>query len=198
MGMAILMFVLPARKRDGRTEFLMDWETAVKLPWGILLLFGGGFALAGAFQSTGFSAFLGNQFSTLIAGWPVWLIVAATVFLLTFLSELTSNVATVLTIVPVIAKASVALGLDPRLVMIPATIAASCGFMLPIATPPNAIVYGTNQIPLPKMLRYGLALDLLAVLLITGATFLLIVPQMGISLEGIPDWAVPKQPSLAP
>lgn len=195
MGMAILMFILPARKnREGRTEFLMDWKTAEKLPWGILLLFGGGFALAGAFESTGLSVYLGKQFSALIADWPVWLIVAATAFLLTFLSELTSNVATVVTIVPVIAQTSVEIGLDPRLVMIPATIAASCGFMLPIATPPNAIVYGTNQIPLRQMLRYGILLDLLAVVLITGATFLLIVPQMGISLDSIPEWAI-SQPA---
>lgn len=195
MAMAILMFMIPARKRNGQTEFLMDWKTAEKLPWGILLLFGGGFALAGAFKSTGLSEFLGKEFSTLIKGWSPWLIVAGTAFLLTFLSELTSNVATVVTVVPMLAQTSVEIGLDPRLVMIPATIAASCGYMLPVATPPNAIVFGTNYIPLRKMLRYGFALDLIGVVLITLAAFLLMVPQMGISLDSIPDWAIPAKSS---
>jgi sodium-dependent dicarboxylate transporter 2/3/5 len=197
MAMAILMFVIPARKVNGQTEFLMDWKTAERLPWGILLLFGGGFALAGAFKSTGLSEFMGKEFATVIKGWPPWLIVAGTAFLLTFLSELTSNVATVVTVVPVLAQTSVEIGLDPRLVMIPATIAASCGYMLPVATPPNAIVFGTNYIPLRKMLRYGFALDLIGVVLITAAAFLLIIPQLGISLDSIPDWAVPAN-SQAP
>jgi sodium-dependent dicarboxylate transporter 2/3/5 len=192
MGMAILMFIIPARKNEhGRTERLMDWRTAERLPWGILLLIGGGFALAGAFQSTGLSLYLGQKFSTLVADWPAWLLVAAVCFLLTFLTELTSNVATVATLVPVLAQAAVDIELDPRLVMIPATIAASCAFMLPIATPPNAIVFGSGRIEMWQMVRYGIVLNLLGVVLITAAMFLLIVPQLGISLDAIPDWARP-------
>ncbi len=196
IGMAILMFLIPARRNaHGQTEYLMDWKTAEKLPWGILLLFGGGFALAGAFESTGLSRFLGQQFSTVIADWPAWMVVAGTSFLLTFLTELTSNVATVATVVPVLAETSLEIGMDPRLVMIPATIAASCAFMLPIATPPNAIVFGSNRIQMWQMVQYGIALNLIGVVLITGAMFLLIVPQMGISLDSIPDWAIPKTPT---
>ena len=162
MGMAILLFLIPARKTEqGKTEFLMDWKTAERLPWGILLLIGGGFALAQAFSSTGLSEFLGQEFSKLVADWPVWLLVAATCFLLTFLTELTSNVATVATLVPVLAQTAIGVGLDPRVVMIPATIAASCAFMLPIATPPNAIVFGSNRIEMGQMVRYGIGLNLL-------------------------------------
>ena len=198
MGMAILLFVIPARRNEsGQTEYLMDWKTAEKLPWGILLLIGGGFALAGAFEETGLSLYLGKQFSSVVAGWPAWLLVAATCFLLTFLTELTSNVATVATLVPVLAQTAIDLELDPRLMMIPATIAASCAFMLPIATPPNAIVFGSGRIEMWQMVKCGIALNLLGVVLITAAMFLLLVPQLGISLDGIPEWAklaVPPPP----
>lgn len=190
MGMAILMFLIPAKQDEGgQTEYLMDWKTAERLPWGILLLIGGGLALAAAFEDTKLSLFLGETFSEIVADWPLWMLVAATCFLLTFLTELTSNVATVATLVPVLAQMAVELGLDPRLVMIPATIAASCAFMLPIATPPNAIVFGSDRIEMWQMVRYGIALNLLGIVLITAAMFLLLVPQLGISLDGIPDWA---------
>lgn len=199
MGMAILLFMIPARRNpSGKMEYLMDWETARKLPWGILLLIGGGFALAGAFEVTHLSRFLAQEFSGLVEGWPAWLLVASTCLLLTFLTELTSNVATVATIVPVLGTMAITLGLDPRLVMIPATIAASCAFMLPIATPPNAIVFGSNRIEMGQMVRTGVALNLLGVVLITTATFLLIVPQLGISLEGIPEWAVSSASESSP
>ncbi len=194
MGMALLLFIIPARRNAwGQTEYLMDWKTAERLPWGILLLIGGGFALAGAFSSTGLSEFLGRAFARSVHNWPAWLLVAGVCLLLTFLTELTSNVATVATLVPVLASTAVEIGLDPRLVMIPATIAASCAFMLPIATPPNAIVFGSNRIEMNQMIRTGTALNLLGVVLITAAMFLLIVPQLGVSLETIPDWATPPK-----
>ncbi|MCA9069077.1 MAG: anion permease, partial [Planctomycetaceae bacterium] len=191
MGMAVLLFILPARRnQSGQIEFLMDWETARKLPWGILLLIGGGFALADAFKVTNLSQELAEEFRQLVDGWPPWLLVAATCLLMTFLTELTSNVATVAAIVPVLGSTAVTLGLDPRLLMIPATIAASCAFMLPIATPPNAIVFGSNRISMGQMVRAGVVLNLLGVVVITLATFLLIVPQLDISLDSVPDWAV--------
>ena len=183
MTVAMLMFVIPVdRNPRGQTRFLMDWETASKLPWDILLLFGGGFAIAGAFESTKLSVWVGQVFSHVAAGQPVWVLVAAVCLLLTFLSEFTSNVATVNAVVPIIAAASVALNVDPRLLMIPATIAASCAFMLPIGTPPNAIVYGTGRIRMSQMAGYGLILNLLGVVLATLATLWLMVPQLGIRL----------------
>jgi len=190
MVMAILMFFIPASKStDGRREYLMDWKTAEKLPWEILLLFGGGFALAKGFTATGLSLWMGKGFAELAQNWPLWLTVAACCFMLTFLTELTSNVATISAILPVLAGTAIEMQIDPRLLMIPATLSASCAFMLPIATPPNAIVFGSGQIRMQDMARYGLLLNLLGVIVITLATFALLVPQLGISLDGLPSWA---------
>ncbi len=183
MTVAVLMFVIPVdRNPRGRIRFLMDWETASKLPWEILLLFGGGFAIAGAFESTKLSVWVGQVFSHLAAGQPVWVLVAAVCLLLTFLTEFTTNLATVNAVLPIIAAASVALKVDPRLLMIPATISASCAFMLPIGTPPNAIVFGTGRIRMSQMAGYGLILNLVGVVLATLATLWLMVPQLGIQL----------------
>ncbi|MCH7989107.1 MAG: SLC13/DASS family transporter [Planctomycetes bacterium] len=190
MGMALLMFFIPAAKDDkNRTQYLMDWKTAERLPWGILLLIGGGFALANAFSATGLSEWIGLMFAEGVEGWPIWLLVAAVCFLLTFMTELTSNVATISALLPILAQVAVKLEIDPRLVMIPAAISTSCAFMLPIATPPNAIVFGSGKIQMGQMVRYGIALNLLGVLLITLATFVLFVPQFDISLDALPEWA---------
>ena len=183
MTVAALMFVIPVdRNHRGQTRFLMDWETASKLPWDILLLFGGGFAIAGAFESTKLSVWVGQVFSHVAAGQPVWVLIAAVCLLLTFLTEFTSNVATINALLPIIAAASVALDVDPRLLMIPATISASCAFMLPIGTPPNAIVFGTGRIRMGRMAVNGLVLNLVGVVLVTLATLWLMVPQLGIRL----------------
>ncbi len=192
IGMALLMFLIPAeRNKKGKMQFLMDWKTAEKLPWGILLLIGGGFALAGAFSQTGLAEWLGHSFAHEVKDWPVWLLVAAVCFLMTFLTEITSNVATVSAVLPILAGVAISpeVNLDPRLIMIPATLSTSCAFMLPIATPPNAIVFGSGKIRMGQMACYGLALNLLGVVLITLGTFLLMIPQMGISVDVIPDWA---------
>ena len=192
MAMALLMFFLPAaRDKNKRWRYLMDWETAVRLPWGILLLIGGGFALAGAFTGSGLSEWIGVRFADGVQDWPLWLLIAAVCLLLTFLTELTSNVATVSTLIPILASVSPKLGIDPRLILIPATISASCAFMLPIATPPNAIVFGSGRVRMGDMARYGIVLNLLGVVLITAATYLFIIPQFGISLDGLPDWVQP-------
>lgn len=184
MAVAALMFVIPVgRGHKGQTQFLMDWETASKLPWDILLLFGGGFAIASAFESTKLSVWVGEVFSHFAAGQPVWVLVAAVCLLLTFLTEFTSNVATVNAVLPIIAAASIALDIDPRLLMIPATISASCAFMLPIGTPPNAIVCGTGRIRMGQMAGYGLILNLAGVVLATLTTLWLMVPQLGIKLK---------------
>lgn len=183
MSVAVLMFVIPVdRTPQGQIRFLMDWETASKLPWEILLLFGGGFAIAGAFESTKLSVWVGEVFSRIAEGQPVWVLVVAVCLLLTFLTEFTSNVATVNAVLPIIAAASVALNVDPRLLMIPATISASCAFMLPIGTPPNAIVCGTGRIRMGQMAGYGLIMNLVGVVLATLATLWLMVPQLGIRL----------------
>lgn len=192
MGMALLMFFIPGdRDANGQTRYLMDWQTAERLPWGILLLIGGGFALAAAFSDTGLSAWVGQWFAAGVEGWPTWLIVLAVCLMLTFLTEFTSNVATISAILPILAGASLSLGLDPRLIMFPAAISTSCAFMLPIATPPNAIIFGSGKVQIGDMVRYGVVLNLIGVLLITALTFFSLVPQLGISLKTLPDWAVP-------
>lgn len=189
IGMAILMFAIPAKRDEsGGFQCLMDWETVERLPWGILLLIGGGFAIAGGFRDSQLAEWLGNEFSASVADWPTWLLVAAVCFLLTFLTELTSNVATVGTLMPILAATALKLEIDPLLIMIPATISASCAFMLPIATPPNAIVFGSGRIRMQQMAVYGLVLNLIGVVVITVATFVLIGPQLGLTVEGLPDW----------
>jgi sodium-dependent dicarboxylate transporter 2/3/5 len=190
IAMSLLMFFIPARRDEsGRTEYLMDWRTVERLPWGILLLIGGGFAIANAFRDAGLSLWLGKWFAAAAGGLPLWLLIVAVCVLLTILTEFTTNVATVSATLPILAGAAVGMSVDPRLVMLPATLAASCGFMLPIATPPNALAFASGKVRMATMARYGLILNLLGVLLVTAAMFLLAIPQLGISPSGLPDWA---------
>eukprot|EP00913_Durusdinium_trenchii_P028295 g26523.t1 len=196
IGMAVLMFAIPAsRDGNGRARYLMDWKTAEKLPWGILLLIGGGFAIARGFTATKLSNWIGDEFATLVGNWPAWLLVLSVCLLMTFLTELTSNVATVSAMMPIFAAAALSIGVDPRLIMIPAVISASCAFMLPIATPPNAIVFGSGKLGMGQMVRYGIVLNLLGAVLITVATFVLLFPepvQLGRNLQ-ITKWVMTPQ-----
>lgn len=182
MLMAVLLFCIPSGTNDdsGRSVALMNWSTASKLPWDIMLLFGGGFALAGAFRSTELSEWLGRALQGPLSHLPMWLVIAVVCLLMTFLTEFTSNVATVSTLLPTLCAMCVALEVDPRLLIVPATLATSCAFMLPIATPPNAIVFGSGRIQVRDMVRYGVLLNLLGIPLLTAGTYLLIKPMMGI------------------
>jgi solute carrier family 13 (sodium-dependent dicarboxylate transporter), member 2/3/5 len=193
MTMCILMFAIPVRERDSpRSQPLMDWKTLEKLPWGILLLFGGGFALAQGFQATGLSGWIGAGAGQLLSAQSIWVIVAGICLTMTFLTEFTTNVATVATMMPVLGALSVELGIDPRLIMIPAAVSASCAFMLPIATPPNAIVFASGKLKVSQMARYGFSLNLIGVVLITATMALWAIPQFEISTDGRPDWATIK------
>lgn len=174
---ALALFLLPAGRR---APAVMDWETAVRLPWGVLLLFGGGLSLAAALESSGIAAFLGSQVGAL-AGLPSVLPVLAVTTLMVFLTEITSNTASTAALVPVLAALAVGLGLDPLLLAVPAAVAASCAFMLPVATPPNAIVFGSGRIPMRAMVRAGLWLNLLGIALITTWLYLLAIPLLGIA-----------------
>ena len=171
IGMAMLLFLLPVDLPKG--EFVLDWKTAEKVPWGVLILFGGGLSLAGAISETGLAAWLGGQM-TLLANWPllaVILVVTATVVLLT---ELTSNTATAAAFLPIVASVSVGLGHDPMMLAVPAVLAASCAFMLPVATPPNAIVYGSSFITIPQMAKAGAYLNGVFILLIGVLSYFLL------------------------
>ena len=173
---ALLLFVTPLRLTAG--EFLMDWRTAVQLPWGLLILFGGGLSLAATLDRSGFSAYLGSQAAGL-ADLPAPVIVALVTSLMIFLTEITSNTATTATLVPVLYAVARGLGLDPFLLIIPAGIAASCAFMLPVATPPNAIIFGTSRVSIPQMARAGLWLNLVGIVLITVLAYAVALPILG-------------------
>jgi sodium-dependent dicarboxylate transporter 2/3/5 len=171
MTMALLLFLIPADVRQG--QFLLDWEDAKNVPWGVLLLFGGGLSLAAAIDNTGLATWLGERM-TLLADWPLLLIIVAVTGVIVLLTELTSNTATAAAFLPIAASVSVGLGYDPAMLAIPAVLAASCAFMLPVATPPNAIIYGSSFVTIPQMARAGMALNVIFTILISLATYLLL------------------------
>jgi len=167
---ALLLFVIPARRRGER---LLGWSETKRLPWGVLLLFGGGLSLAAAVESSGLAAWIGARLEGL-RGLPALWVVLAVVGTVILLTELTSNTATTATFLPVVAAVAAGLGEDPLLLVLPTTLAASCAFMLPVATPPNAIVYGSGQVTVPQMARAGVWLNALFLALLTLAAFTIV------------------------
>ncbi|HMC11181.1 MAG TPA: DASS family sodium-coupled anion symporter, partial [Pirellulaceae bacterium] len=179
MAGAIALFLIPVD--PARHVFALDWKTAVKLPWGVLLLFGGGLSLAAALTDSGLARWIGQQVGVL-AGLPTFWQIVLIVALIVFTGELTSNLAAVVALLPILFEVAHGLKLDPLLLCVPAVVAASCGFMLPVATPPNAIVFGTGHIKLGQMVRAGLVLDLVAVILIPIFTYLVGAAVLGIKM----------------
>lgn len=180
MIMGITLMLFPVRLGKGiivnneREYFLLDWKTVeTRMPWGILLLFGGGFALASGFAKTGLTLWVGNQLTGLSL-FPLWLVVLLVCLGITFLTELTSNTATSTMILPIIGSAAVVAGFHPIMLMLPATLSASFAFMLPVATPPNAIVFGSGWVTIPAMSRAGFILNLIGAILITTLALMLI------------------------
>ena len=163
LAAVVLLFILP----DGEGGQLLNWETANRIPWGLLLLFGGGIALACSFKASGLSEALGYGLSG-IATWPLFAMLLALCLTVTFATEVTSNTATTTVLLPILAAAAVAASVDHRLFMIPATLSASCAFMLPVATAPNAIIFGTDKVPIQAMAKAGLVLNLMGALVISG------------------------------
>ncbi|MDH3744135.1 MAG: SLC13 family permease [Acidobacteriota bacterium] len=190
IAMAIVTFIVAGDPdKNGRRQALMNWETAKQLPWGILLLFGGGFALAGAFKTSGLSRFLGDTFAGQVLGLSPLALVVSSCLLLTFMTEVTSNTATTEVMLPVLAGTAGGLGVNPLLLMVPATLSASCAFMLPIATPPNAIVFGAGELEMRQMVRAGILLNLLGVVLISLYFYFVGSFLLGIHLGSVPAWA---------
>ena len=167
---AALMFIVRSRQGGG----LLDWATAVQIPWGVLLMFGAGITIAKAFFESGLADLIGVFLSGVIGGIPIYLVILFICLLITFMTELNSNVATTTLVIPILAAAAAATDLPPALLMIPATISASCAFMLPVATAPNAIAYATEHITVKQMLREGLGLNLLLALAISTMCYLLL------------------------
>ena len=158
----------------------MDWATAQKLPWGILLLFGGGLSLAAAVDKNGLGTYLGAQVAG-FQGLPSWLIVVLVITLIIFLTELTSNLATTATFVPLLAALAPQLGVSPVYLCVTATLAASFAFMLPVATAPNAIVFSSGMIPVSKMSKAGFWLNVIGIVVISAFMMLWIGPSLGSS-----------------
>ena len=167
---AIVLFLVPAAPGGVKA---MTWDHAVQIPWGIVILFGGGLAIAGGFQDTGLADWIGSQMA-LLAGIPLLLIILFLIASVNFLTEITSNVATASMIMPVLASLSLAMGVHPYLLMVAATVAASCAFMLPVATPPNAVVFGSNYLNISDMVRAGFRMNLVSILFLTLAVFYLL------------------------
>ena len=165
---ATLLFIIPSKKEKGK--YLLDWKTAERIPWEIILLFGGGFALATGFKESGLSEWFGHQLEWLENVHPFIIILAIT-FLITFLTELTSNTATVETFLPIMAGLAGSINVDPLLFMLPATIAASLAFMLPVATPPNAIIFASGKISVADMAKAGFRLNLIGILVVSIMTY---------------------------
>lgn len=158
---AVLLFVLPDFRQRG--ERLLTWEFAgPRLPWGALLLFGGGLALAHSFEAGGLNAYMQAAFGTL-AGVPVWLLILLVIILVTFISELASNTASAAMVIPVLASLAAALGAEPLPLLMAAALGASCGYALPVATPPNTIAYATGELPVGRLIKAGLLLDVFAI-----------------------------------
>lgn len=158
----VCMFLIP----NGKGERLLDWETAAKIPWGMLILFGGGIAIAKAFVVSGLSAALGNALVG-ITTWHIIFIIGVICLTITFLTEMTSNTATTALMMPILAAGAVAAGIEPALLMVPAAMSASCAFMLPVATAPNTIVFSTGRFTTMKMVREGLVMNFIGLTVIT-------------------------------
>ena len=165
---AILMFLVPSGREDD--PLLLRWKYADQLPWGVLLLFGGGLTLAGAVTRTGLAEWLGGSLHA-VGTLPLVVIVILAATLIIFLTELTSNIATTATFLPVVGAIAIEAGYDPIVLAVPVTLAASCAFMLPVATPPNAIVFGSGLLTVPRMARAGLALNLIGIVLVSAVAY---------------------------
>ncbi|MEX0686358.1 MAG: DASS family sodium-coupled anion symporter [Balneolales bacterium] len=177
MTAAIMLFIIPSGKVKG--EFLLDWGKMSDLPWGILILFGGGLSLANAIMETGLAEWIGRSVEVLHV-LPIVLLLLIIISMLIFLTEITSNTASAAAFLPILASVAVGIGYNPVLFVLPAVLAISCAFMLPVATPPNAIVYGSGFFTVPEMARSGFILNMAMIVVLLGYSLLVIIPQLGL------------------
>ncbi len=186
--MASILFFIPTRDRSRGDRRVMGPDVIPRLPWNIVLLFGGGFALAAGFQRTGLAQLIGDQFQAL-GGLPPFVMILLVCLTLTFLTELTSNLATTEMILPILAAVAVATEVHPLILMIPATLSASCAFMMPVATPPNAIVFGSDRLTVGEMARVGIVLNLVGALVIAAVVYTIGTVVFDIDPTVLPEWA---------
>jgi sodium-dependent dicarboxylate transporter 2/3/5 len=185
---ALLLFLIPLDRKFDQT--VLTWKDTGPLPWGILLFFGGSLSLSAALTQTGVTAWLSSEL-TILNEVPVWIVAIAAVVLVVALSEMMSNSATVLAVLPILAGLAGGLGINPLLLMVPATLAASCAFMLPGASPTNAIAYSTGVLSVPDMARLGLRLNLVCAAVILLVAFFLMPEALDFDPYKRPAWAVP-------
>lgn len=183
MAATVLLFLIPAKKEQGTK--IMEWKDSKDIPWGILILFGGGLAIAAGFTETGLSDWIGNQLAAL-EGMNIFIIMIISTGVILFLTEITSNTATGTMIIPVVAALALALNVHPYALMVPCAMAANCAFMLPVGTPPNAIIYGTGKLKITEMVKIGFWLNLMTLILIVLAVYFYMPVVWGIDLLEIP------------
>jgi sodium-dependent dicarboxylate transporter 2/3/5 len=188
---ALLLFIVPLDRRGETT--VLTWKDTEKLPWGILLFFGGSLSLSAALTETGVTRWLSQELAVL-HDVPIWVLAVLIVAAVVATSEMMSNSATVATFLPIVAGLCGGLGINPLLLMIPATFAASCAFMMPGASPPNAIAYATGYLKVPEMIRAGLALNLICAVVVLLAAFYFIPALKDFDPFVVPEWAKPKTP----
>ena len=183
ISFAIVLFLLPSKKQGTK---LMNWDDAVKIPWGIILLFGGGMALAKGFETTGLAKWIGEQMTT-FAGVTTIILLLLLIAAVNFLTEITSNLATTAMLLPVLAPMAISIDIHPFVLMVGAAVAASCAFMLPVATPPNAVVFGSGYLRIPDMVKKGFVLNLVSIILLTLFVYFILPLLWNITIEGFPD-----------
>ena len=181
---ALALFVIPSSSKP--KTFLMDWKTGLKLPWGVLLLFGGAFAVAAAFEISGLTAWIGDRLQ-LLKDVPFWLLLLIVITTVNFLTEITQNIATCTLMLPIMAALSGVIDVHPFGLMAGTCIAASCAFMLPVATAPNAVVFGSGYIKMKDMVRAGFFLNILSVIVILLFTYFALPLIWGIDMQSFPE-----------
>lgn len=183
MVAGVALFLIPSKNKGGK---LLDWDVSRELPWGILLLFGGGLAIAAGFKESGLADWIGQQL-TVLEGMNFLLIVIITTALVLFLTEITSNTATATMILPILASLALAINVHPFALMVPAAMAANCAFMLPVGTPPNAIIFATNKITIAEMVKSGFWINIFAIILIVSGVYFTLPLIMDITLNVFPS-----------
>ncbi|MGS2725976.1 SLC13 family permease [Psychroserpens sp. BH13MA-6] len=183
MAFAVVLFLIPSKSKKER---LINWEEAVKIPWGIILLFGGGMALAKGFETSGLAEWIGNQMTSL-AGITTILLIFLLVASVNFLTEITSNLATTAMLLPVLAPMALSVDIHPFVLMVGAAVAASCAFMLPVATPPNAVVFGSGYLRIPDMVGKGVVMNVISIVVVTLFVYFLLPELWDIVVVGFPE-----------
>ena len=178
----VSLFLLPSSKKN---ESIIRWKEAVKMPWGIIILFGGGMALAAGFQQSGLANWIGSQFE-LLKGLPIFFLIIILILCVNFLTEITSNLATTAMLLPILAPIALAIDVHPYILLVSATVAASCAFMLPVATPPNAVVFGSGYLKISDMMKTGIWMNIISIILLSLIVYFVLASLWGFDPNQFP------------